>query len=105
MATVQRALRDGDLFAPAILHFELANICWKKMRKNPQAASPLRQQFGVGMAVPITIVDVEFIGIVALAERTGLSGYDASYLWLAQSMTAELLTLDEKLRRVAAGAV
>jgi predicted nucleic acid-binding protein len=38
---------------------------------------------------------------IALAERTKLSFYDASYLWLARALDAELVTLDEKLARAA----
>ena len=34
---------------------------------------------------------------VALAMKTGLTGYDASYLWLAQTAGAQLLTLDGML--------
>jgi predicted nucleic acid-binding protein len=34
---------------------------------------------------------------VDLAEATGLTAYDASYLWLARTLNAELVTLDRKL--------
>ena len=37
-----------------------------------------------------------------LAERTGLTAYDASYLWLARRMRSELVTLERQLE--AAGA-
>jgi predicted nucleic acid-binding protein len=35
--------------------------------------------------------------ILDLAEATGLTAYDASYLWLARALGAELVTLDRKL--------
>jgi len=34
---------------------------------------------------------------VLLALRTGLTPYDASYLWLAGYLGADLVTLDERL--------
>jgi len=34
-----------------------------------------------------------------LAERMKLSLYDASYLWLAHALGAELVTLDDRLAR------
>jgi predicted nucleic acid-binding protein len=37
--------------------------------------------------------------MIVLAERTKLSLYDASYLWLARTLGAELVTLDENLLR------
>ena len=39
--------------------------------------------------------------IVQLALETGLSTYDASYLWLARRLGAPLVTFDERLRRAA----
>ena len=42
--------------------------------------------------------------VLFLAERTSLSVYDASYLWLAQILGAELVTLDRRLERAYAAA-
>ncbi len=39
--------------------------------------------------------------VIALAERSKLTVYDSSYLWLAQSLRAELVTLDAALARAA----
>jgi predicted nucleic acid-binding protein len=36
-----------------------------------------------------------------LAKDCGLTGYDASYLWLAQRLNGELVTLDQPLGRAA----
>jgi predicted nucleic acid-binding protein len=36
-----------------------------------------------------------------LARATGLTAYDASYLWIAAAYDAELVTLDRKLARAA----
>jgi len=44
-------------------------------------------------------VDLE--ATVLLAEETGLSVYDASYLWLARTLRADLMTLDRRLASVA----
>ena len=45
----------------------------------------------------IEIIPVEHAGIVVLAESSGLSAYDASYLWLARHLGAGLVTLDRRL--------
>ena len=47
------------------------------------------------MAIVETRVDLP--EAVTLAERMGLTVYDASYLWLAQELQAELITLDKQL--------
>ena len=44
-------------------------------------------------------VNVSIDAVSALALQTGLSGYDAAYLWLARSLDVELVTLDRKLAR------
>ncbi|MDO8679332.1 MAG: type II toxin-antitoxin system VapC family toxin [Acidobacteriota bacterium] len=38
--------------------------------------------------------------VLELALRTGLTIYDAAYLWLAMSRDVELVTLDKELARV-----
>ena len=50
----------------------------------------------------IETTQVDFNETVGLAERCGLSLYDASYLWLARHLGVELVTLDKKLERAAA---
>ncbi len=51
-------------------------------------------------AIHIQRVPVPATDVVSLAVRTGLTAYDASYLWLAMSRDAELVTLDRQLARV-----
>ena len=43
---------------------------------------------------------VDHDAVLALAVTTGLTVYDASYLWLARTLDAELVTLDQKLAKV-----
>jgi predicted nucleic acid-binding protein len=40
----------------------------------------------------------------ALDEETGLTAYDASYLWLSRTLGAELITLGRRLQVAALGA-
>ena len=50
----------------------------------------------------IELVDVDHRDVLLVAEQFELTSYDASYLWLAQQLNAELVTLDRKLARAAA---
>ena len=52
--------------------------------------------------MPIEIVEVEHADVIELAEVFGLTSCDAAYLWLAQKLAGELVTLDR--RPQAAGA-
>jgi predicted nucleic acid-binding protein len=42
---------------------------------------------------------IDHDGALDLAARTGLTAYDASHLWLARQLGAELVTLDRRLER------
>ena len=47
--------------------------------------------------IKVATLDVDYAEVLALAQRTGLTGYDASYLLLAQILGVELVTLDRQL--------
>lgn len=45
---------------------------------------------------------VDHDGALEAAAATGLTAYDASYLWLARQLGVELVTLDRQLAKAAA---
>lgn len=93
-------LQGADLFAPPLLPFELASICLKKMRLHPAQRDALLEAFSLAARLPITLVEVAHAEVVPLAERTALSTYDASYLWLTPRY-GEIVTLDKRLAATA----
>ena len=101
-ADVQRKLDGCTLHAPRLLRFEMANVGIKKIRKYPLERDAILAQHDVYRAMTIAEHDVDHAEIVLLAERLKLSAYDASYLWLARTLSAELVTLDDKLNKAAA---
>ena len=90
-------LGDAKLAAPALLGFELANICLVKSRRYPQQRLALMTAFRLRGRFAIEEVAIEHEDALELAAATGLTAYDASYLWLAQRLGAELVTLDRQL--------
>lgn len=99
-ATITAHLEGETLIAPALIDYELANIAVTKMRRHPHLQAELLAALELARDFPMTRIDVSPFDAVALAIETGLSGYDASYLWLALSRDLELVTLDRKLARV-----
>jgi predicted nucleic acid-binding protein len=92
---------DGEtLLAPHLIDFELANTAAKKARKDPEASGAVLAGLHAALTLPITRVPVPPTEAFVLAVQTGLSAYDASYLWLARSRDAELITLDRVLVRL-----
>lgn len=95
--TAALRMKRAELVAPTLLHFELANVCLMKMRRHPADREKLVSAFKFLMQMDVRTVEVDFLGVLELSERTGLTAYDASYLWLAQRLGADLVTLDRKL--------
>jgi predicted nucleic acid-binding protein len=92
-------LGDAHLVAPALLDFELANVCLIKSRRHPEQRPALMAAFRLRDRLAVEEVAVDHDGSLALAATTGLTAYDASYLWLARQLGAELVTLDKQLAK------
>ena len=88
---------SDPLVAPTLISFELANVCLVKTRRHPAQRDALRQAFQLRIRLQIEELAVDHDAILALAETLGLTTYDASYLWLARQLSAELVTLDRQL--------
>ena len=98
---VAAQLRDVRLVAPSLLGFELANVCLIKARRQPDQMPALIEAFRLWDQLGVAAMAVDHVGVVALAAETGLTAYDASYLWLSHRLGAPLVTLDRKLARAA----
>jgi predicted nucleic acid-binding protein len=97
-AEVDRQLHGAAMFAPPLLGAELANIAWKKARRRPGDTGQVMAALAAALTDDrINWFDVDPVGAALVALETGASTYDASYLWLAGHLGAELITLDRNL--------
>jgi predicted nucleic acid-binding protein len=96
---VAERLRGARLHAPSLLGFEVANACLKKMRATPGERQALIEAYALFDRLAIVTETIDLAATIALAEATRLTLYDASYLWLAYALDAELVTLDDRLAR------
>lgn len=96
--TVASSLAGSALFAPELLSFEVANTCLMKRRRHPESGGQLLAGFDQFHRMSVELVRVDLTATLHLAENSGLTVYDASYLWLARQLKAELVTLDRRLR-------
>jgi predicted nucleic acid-binding protein len=94
---VAERLRGATLYAPGLIGFEVANACLKKMRAAPGERQALIEAYALFGQLSIVAETIDLAAAIALAEQTRLSLYDASYLWLAYALDAELVTLDDRL--------
>ena len=96
---------EAGAVAPAIWPLEVCNVLLGAARRKRIPAEAVSQVAQRIAALPIA-VDTEGVALtwsnaLQLAERHGLSSYDASYLELAQRKALPLATLDDALRRTA----
>ncbi len=99
---VAEQLAGARLTAPGLLTFELANVCLVKARRHPEQKAGLMAAFGLRSRLGVEEIEIDHDGALDLAAETGLTAYDASYLWLARQLGAELVTLDRQLAQAAA---
>lgn len=98
---VAQRLAGAPLAAPSLLSFELANVCAMKGRRHPEDRDALLQALRLRGRLGVEEVPVDAGEVAELALETGLTAYDASYLWLARQLGAELVTLDKALAAAA----
>ena len=94
-----RLLGASTLVAPALLEYELGNVCWKKCRKHSGQAEAIRKSLRWLAELEVQLHDVNATEVLDLAHRVDISFYDASYLWLARHLGLPLVTLDKRLQQ------
>ncbi len=101
-SVIGRELSAGALYAPTLIDYELTSIAWKKLRRHPTERTAIAAGLQLARRLRIEKLTPDMQGVLTLALVSGLTVYDASYLWLARSMRLPLVTLDERLRQAAA---
>jgi len=96
---VAQRIEGEQLSAPTLLWYELASVCLKKIAVHPELSNKLLEAFSLLDRLNITAVSVDHFQSVQLAVEYRLSTYDASYLWLARYLRADVVTLDQRLQR------
>lgn len=100
-AQIEAQLNPYELFAPALLPFEVANAGMNKYRRRILDAAEVGARLAAFDFAVVRLCAIDPAGIFTLAQRYALSTYDASYLWLAGELSAPLFTLDQRLAKAA----
>jgi len=94
---VAERLHGATVCAPPLLKFELASAAAKSAARESQHAPEIFARLIQTLNKGIVWHDVDAGDVAILAHMTGLTVYDASYLWLAGWLEADLITLDREL--------
>ena len=100
-ASAQKLMSDDpDWISVGLWRYELGNTFWKMLKFGGADAARLRFILaGAGRLLVETVDEVERAGVWDLAVATGLTFYDASYVWLARSRGLKLHTRDKQVLR------
>ena len=94
-------IQGCEVYAPTLMAFEITNIAIKKIIRNPSERLAIFNGLDTALGSDIHWTGVDFNKTLSLALDTGLTAYDASYLYLAQTLGMPLATFDRKLSSVA----
>lgn len=90
-------LKNTEIYAPLLLGYELTSIARKKAMRYPELKEKILAALEIGLGLDINWTEVEHPEVLRLALDTGLTTYDASYLYLSRALKIPLITFDEKL--------
>lgn len=93
--------RGVERIVPDLLHAEIGNILWKRVRAGHLSVDHANQALGKLTSIPLRVCPVaEFMDIgLAIATKYDRSFYDSAYVALAMRERAILLTADARLIR------
>lgn len=94
---LERKLLSCSWVAPTLIDYEIGSVYLKKLKAYPQFRQQLDECYEIYCTAAVERVDVPVSSVVAIAEKHGLTIYDASYFWLATALSLELVTLDKQL--------
>ena len=94
---VTAALRGAALLAPSLVGFEAANIIRRHERAGIVSEDQAAQAHMDLLDLSIELWPYEVLASRARALRPNLSTYDASYVALAELVSATLVTLDQRI--------
>ena len=94
-------IRGYEFYAPPLMAFEVTNIAWKKISRDSSQSLDIIESLSIALDTPINWTTIDFNETLTLALETSLTAYDASYLYLAQTLGFPLATFDRKLSAAA----
>lgn len=87
-----------QLQVPTLFAYELLHIAQKKCLQYPSQRESHKGILIEALAMDIQWHEVDYASVLDIALETGLTTYDASYLWLARALGAPLATFDQQLQ-------
>ena len=97
------AVTEGcSLVAPSVLPYEIGNALSALVKRKAIAGDKAPLVWDAVQEIPVELVQVDIRAALMLAVRFNLYAYDAYFLQCALDQRCPLLSLDKRVKRVAA---
>jgi predicted nucleic acid-binding protein len=93
-------IQGVELHAPRLLAYELTHVAQRKSRAYPARREAIEISLESALSMDVQWSEVDHVVVLRLALETGLTTYDASYLYVAQYLGLVLVTFDQRLQAV-----
>ena len=91
-----------ELLAPEVLPFEIGNALTALMRKRKLELDEIEPAWNAAQSIPVELCSLDFREALRIAGRLRIYAYDAYFIECALKARSPFLTLDRRLRVVAA---
>ncbi len=93
--------READLIAPSSIHWEIGNAFSAMLKRQRVTIDQAIQALQIYRRIPVRFVEIELVDALELAAELNIYAYDAYLLRCVAKYRAPLLTLDDKLMKLA----
>lgn len=95
--------QDPEWIAPSLWKYEFGKVVQDYLLDERLSKGGRDKAWEGCLKMVGTVEDLDVLSIDEIARDTGLTFYDASYLWLAQCRKLPLYTRDDKILKAAPG--
>ncbi len=93
----EAVMAESDLAAPALMHFEAANILRRSVARGDLDATAGATALARLVSLAATVLPFELTARRAWDLRDNLTSYDAAYVAAAELLDCRLVTLDRRI--------
>lgn len=97
-----RTTVDAELAAPEILPYEIGNALSAMYKRSQLTGAQSLAAHRAVEAIPVRLVATDIQAALEVALEFNIYAYDAYFLQCARALSTPLLTLDNRMRQVAA---
>ena len=94
---------EADPVAPEVLPYEIGNALSAMVKRKQILHDEALSAQKATSVIPVRLINVDIPSALKLAIECNIYAYDAYYLQCAISLSQPLLTLDKRMKQVAAG--